>query len=105
MNLSALAESSRNITFNTHAAGMLENKFFLGGDKLEVQTKKFRVSDNHGNPLFFADRDSVEIVSSDSLVLVIIIKRLTNHFEESWLAEDRRRRRCDRPRLNSNKSA
>lgn len=58
------AESSRNITFNTRDAdGALENQLFLGHDKLEMQTKKFRVSDTHGNTLFFVDRDLVEIAA------------------------------------------
>lgn len=58
------SESSRNITFNTRDSdGLLENQLFLGHDKLEVQTKKFRVTDTHGNTLFFVDRDSVEIAA------------------------------------------
>lgn len=36
---------------------------FLGHDKLEVQTKSFRVSDPHGNTLFHVDRDAVEIAA------------------------------------------
>lgn len=36
---------------------------FLGHDKFEVQTKKFRVADTHGNSLFYVDRDSVEIAA------------------------------------------
>ncbi|CAO1337825.1 unnamed protein product [Diamesa hyperborea] len=55
-------ESSRNITFNTRDAdGSLENQLFLGHDKLEIQAKKFRVSDMYGNTLFYADQDLVEI--------------------------------------------
>lgn len=42
----------------------MENQLFLGHDKLEVQTKKFRVLDNHGHTLFFVDRDLVEIAAS-----------------------------------------
>lgn len=42
---------------------MLENQLFLGHDKLEVQTKKFRVLDTHGHTLFFVDRDLVEIAA------------------------------------------
>lgn len=58
------SESSRNITFNTRDSdGLLENQLFLGHDKFEVQTKKFRVTDTHGNTLFFVDRDSVEIAA------------------------------------------
>lgn len=59
-----MAESSKNITFNTRDAdGMLENQLFLGHDKFEVQTKNFRVSDTHGNTLFYVDRDLVEIAA------------------------------------------
>ena len=59
-----MTESSRNITFNTRDAdGLLENQLFLGHDKLEVQTKSFRVADTHGNLLFYVDRDSVEIAA------------------------------------------
>jgi hypothetical protein len=36
---------------------------FLGHDKLEVQTKSFRVSDPLGNTLFHVDRDAVEIAA------------------------------------------
>lgn len=57
-----MLESSRNITFNTRDAdGSLENQLFLGHDKLEIQAKKFRVSDMYGNTLFYADQDLVEI--------------------------------------------
>ena len=57
-------ESSRNITFNTRDSdGLLENQLFLGHDKLEVQTKSFRVADTHGNSLFYVDRDSVDIAA------------------------------------------
>lgn len=59
-----ISESSRNITFNTRDEdGLVQNQLFMGHDRLEVQTKKFRVADTHGNTLFYVDRDSVEIAA------------------------------------------
>jgi Sarcoglycan complex subunit protein len=60
-----LSESSRNITWNSRDSdGQLENQMFLGHDRFEVSTKSFRVADPHGNTIFSADRDSVEIASN-----------------------------------------
>ncbi|KAG5675651.1 hypothetical protein PVAND_005538 [Polypedilum vanderplanki] len=57
-------ESTKNLTFNTRDEdGHVRNQIFLGHDKFEVQSKNFKVSDQHGNTLFYADRDLVEIAA------------------------------------------
>jgi uncharacterized protein YxjI len=37
---------------------------FVGHDKFEVQTKRFKISDSHGNTLFYVDSDLVEIFAN-----------------------------------------
>lgn len=55
-------ESSRNFSVNTRDRdGYVENQFFIGHDRLECLANEFRVTDNHGELLFSADRNEVVI--------------------------------------------
>lgn len=55
-------ESSKNFSINTRDyEGRLDNRLFLGHDKLEVLAHHFRVVDTHGAMLFSVNKNEVSI--------------------------------------------
>lgn len=57
-----LIESSKNFTINTRDyEGRLDNRLFLGHDRLEVLAHHFKVVDTHGAMLFSVNKNEVSI--------------------------------------------
>lgn len=55
-------ESSKNFSINTRDyEGRLDNRIFLGHDKLEVLAHHFKVVDTHGAMLFAVNKNEVTI--------------------------------------------
>lgn len=62
LKLSPSAESSKNFSINTRDyEGRLDNRLFLGHDKLEVLAHHFRVLDTHGGVLFGVNKNEVTV--------------------------------------------
>lgn len=60
--LSLKKESSKNFSINTRDyEGRLDNRLFLGHDKLEVLAHHFKVVDTHGALLFGVNKNEVSV--------------------------------------------